>query len=500
MRRPAKPMIVLWKILAAAALCLALSTPAAAAWLRAESENFIVYGEMSEERLRRQVVELEDFSQMLRTLMRTEAPQSPSKLRVYLVRGARELNLVRRMPDGVGGVYISGPDGIAAVVDLNANRDNPAAILFHEYAHHFMMQYNGRVYPSWYVEGFAEYMMTARFTDRAIEFGHIDSGRAATLANAPRWLPMDQVLFGGERRSREEHGLFYAQSWVLTHYLLDDPARLERFRTYLAALARAEEPRAAFQASFAMTPNDLERQLRSYAFGGLTFRRLERSSAARPPQVAIAPLPASADRLVLLQAALQVGVRDEGETLAAIRQEAARPADPFAKRVLAQAEAMVGDGAVADRLIDELLAQNPDDAELMYFRGRRYLAASEGADGEARTAMLRQARTWFGRAHRTDGKHFQTLYRYVQSRAEEPGFVSEANLEILLLAQSLAPQVGEIRVAAARMLMLLNDFELAEAMLTPLAGSAHEGSQTAAARDLLVKARARSNQGIGFVF
>jgi hypothetical protein len=493
-------MKIIWKTLLAAALWLAAASPASAAWLRAESDNSIVYGEMSEERLRRQVVDLEDYAQMLRTLMRIESPPASGKLRVYLVRGGGELNLIRQRPAGVGGVYISGPDGIAAVVDVNANRDNPTAVLFHEYAHHFMMQYTGRVYPPWYIEGFAEYMMTARFTSRAIEFGHVDPGRAATLSDPGRWLPMENILFGGQRRTAEQHGLFYAQSWLLTHYLLDDAARLEQFRAYLAALARAEEPRAAFQASFGMTPDQLERQLKTYAFGRLTFRRLDRSSAARPPQVAVTRLPESADRLVLLQGALHVGVRDEGQALGAVRREAARHSDPFARRVLAQAEALHGDGAVADRLIDELLALSPRDSELMYFRGMRYLRASETADGDARTSLRLQARTWFSRAHRIDGRHFQTLFRYLESRSEEPGFVSAANLEVMLLAQSLAPQVGEIRMAAARMLMLLDDFELAERMLAPLAGSAHEGGQTAAARELLAKARARSKEGIGFIF
>jgi hypothetical protein len=460
--------------------------PAHAAWLRAESQNFIVYARDSEADLRETVAKLEDYEQLLRTLMRAQA-QPTNKLRIYLVRGSGELQTVRQLPREAGGVYISGADGIAAVADMRASADNPLAVLFHEYAHHFMMQHLGRVFPPWYIEGFAEYLATARFTDRAIEFGHTDPGRARTLADSARWLPLEQIISGEGRRPQTAH-FFYAQSWLLTHYLLSDPSRVQQLRAYVAALARAEPPGQAFETSFGMTPARMAPHLRRYAFGGLTFMRLPRSSTAAPPQIRIERLPPSADALLLLQAAMHVGLRDDGDRLARVRREAARFTDPFAKRVRAQAEALYGDGALADRLIDELLGVSPNDAELMYFRGMRFLAA------------FRQARTWVARAHRTDPKDYRAPYRYVQTFSVEPNLVSAQNVEVLLLAHSLAPQVAEIRFAAAQMLVALADYELAEGLLGPLVGTAHETSLTGRARALMDKVRARANDGVSVTF
>jgi hypothetical protein len=485
------------KIILALAACLTAAAPGQASWRRAESQNFIVYAEMPEARLREQVAVLEDYDGLLRSLTRTVAPPSPAKLRVYLVRGTGELQTVRPgLPRVAAGVYITNVDGIAAIADVRAETGgDPMAVLFHEYAHHFMMQHQGRVYPQWYIEGFAEFMMTARFTGRFVELGHINRVRSQALSNQDRWLPWERILFDGPG-SPATLGQFYAQSWLLTHYLLNEPGRLAGFRAYIAALARAEDPRRAFEASFGITPKELEPRLRKYAFGGLTFVRMPRSASATAQSVKLEELPPSANDLLLLQAAMQVGLRDNGASLARIRSAAPRHSDAFARRVLAQAEALYGDGATADRLIDQLLVASPGDADLLYFRGMRYLRAAGAVQGVARAQMQKQAQQWFARAHRADKSHFQTLYRNVEAQVGSPALVSENNAETLLLAHTIAPQVADIRLAAARMLLLLGDYELAETILRPLVGTAHEGSSTGLARELLAKARARTNAGV----
>jgi hypothetical protein len=368
------------------------------------------------------------------------------------------------------------------------------AVLLHEYAHHFMMQYHGRVYPPWYVEGFAEFMMTAWFNERAVEVGHLNSARAQTLANRDGWLPLEQILFERPRHPAAQ-GRYYAQSWLLTHYLLNDPERLRQFQSYLAALSRAEDPRRAFAASFGIEPAELQTRLKRYAFGGLTFLRMPRPSLSSPPAVTVEQLPPSADDLLLLQASLVVEPARNPEALSRIRRAAAKHSDPFAERVLAQAEALYGDPAIADRLMDRLLVSNPKDAELMYFRGMRYLRAAGAAPPPERAALRRQARSWFSRAHATDGTRFQTLYRYVETFDGEPGAATENNAEALLLAHKLAPQVPEVRLVAARVLIDLGDVELAEKLLLPMVGTAHEGPLTNTARELLAKVRSRAKDG-----
>ena len=496
-------MRLLRNFVVGAGLWLAAAAPAGAAWLRAESPHFIVYSEQNERRLREQMAVLEDYAALLRRIGTGRPEPSPNKLRVYLVRTHGELRQVRPVPDTIGGFYVAGPEGIGAFVNTNAGGDLVSAneVLFHEYAHHFMMQYYNSAYPAWYTEGFAEYVSTARFTDRHVEFGHISPIRASWLADRSAWLPMVDIVFGRENQSEIDRARFYAQSWLLTHYLHSNRERQEQFRSYLTALGRAEEPRQAFEASFGMRPDQLQREVANYGFrGGMHFLRIDRASIAQAPQITITPLPPSANDLMLQHATIEVGAHDPAALLARVRRHAARHNDPFARRVHAAAEAIYGDKAVAERLLGELLAESPNDAELLYYRGMRHLTAAEDLDAEARTAQFRLARNWFSRAHRANANHFQTLYRYAQSFTDEPEFVSENNLNILLLAHQLAPQVDEIRMNAAAMLLLRRDFELAEALLRPLTGTAHQGPLAAAARAMLEKARAQDAEGVAVSF
>jgi Flp pilus assembly protein TadD len=193
---------------------------------------------------------------------------------------------------------------------------------------------------------------------------------------------------------------------------------------------------------------------------------------------------------MLYDAALRVGIRDDDAVnyLARIRAAASRhPNDPFARRTLAHAELLHGDRSAALRQLEALQAASPNDAELMYLRGRLHLAAAEEDAGDE--AELQQAKRWFGQAHRADRNHFQTLYRFAMAQRQGSGSTSENTANVLLLAQQLAPQVVEIRMNAASLLLARNDLSGAEALLRPVMSDPHNRELAGAARRLLERAR-----------
>jgi hypothetical protein len=467
------------------------AAPAWAEWRRAESPNFIVYSEESEARVRERITLLEDFDWLLRSFTSVTTPPAANKLQVYLVGGSRELRVVRPMGNWVGGFYTASPHGVAAIV----NREADAAtneLLFHEYTHHFMMQYAPGAYPLWYVEGFAEYFSSAQLSERTISVGGVPLNRGYSLV-MESWLPIETVLFGTlAGLTNEQSAQFYAQGWLITHYFSSTPERQESLRRYLTAVNEGGSA-DALQSATGMTPRELVQELRRYVGRGrISYISVPRSSAQAAPPIAVTRLPRAADALLLHDAALRIGLSDgtADTVLRQIREAASRfGEDSFAQRVLARAEALYGDEAAADRLLDGLLAQSPNDAELMYLKGMRHLRAAEKA--EDWSAPAREARRWFARAHRADANHFQTLYRFSQSMEREPDYVSENTMNILLLAHQLAPQVAQIRVSAATMLMNRDMFEPAEVLLRPLAADPHDAELAQTARQLLERARAR---------
>jgi Flp pilus assembly protein TadD len=274
------------------------------------------------------------------------------------------------------------------------------------------------------------------------------------------------------------------------HYFYSNPERQAMLRRYLAA-ARRESPEAALLTATGFTPDRLGTELQNYIRRGrILVRRIAPAADAGPPAVTVTALSPGADAAIADAAALRIGVSEDAvpALLARLRAAATRfPNDPFVNRTLAHAEAVHGDGAAADRLLDPLLAAHPNDAELMYLRGRRYLTAAqqEGAPPEA----MRNARSWFSRAHRADGNHFQTLFRYIESMKDDPGYVSENSSNVLMLAHQLAPQVHDVTMNAAWMLLRRGNRAEAAALLEPLAADPHNQSLASAAAALLAEAR-----------
>jgi hypothetical protein len=482
------------KIACAALLAMLAALPARAEWLRAESPRFVVYSEDNADRLRERVAELEDFDALLRLLTGTPAAEAPSKLTVYLVRGYGQLRRIRpSLTSQVGGFYTAGLEGALAVSDtLDANRTpNATEILFHEYAHHFMQQYFPGVYPPWYTEGFAEYLMTVRFARGTIELGRSNAGRASFIGDHIRPLTLDRVLWGAPRDLMHGEVLqFYAQSWLFVHYMLRDRDRARLLNRYLVATSAGQDPREAFAEIFAVRPEQLQQQMLAYYRNGITFSRLPRPSASAPVPIAVDRMPAGSGDLVLLDAALRIG--DGGEALLQrARREAGARSDPFARRVLARAEAVYGEGAAAERLLTALLADAPDDSELLYLMGMRHLMAAR-TDQPRRAEHHRTAAEWFARAIAAAPNHYPSLYRRAESLSTAPGFPSEEALDLLLRAHRIAPQSAPVRLSAAGMLIARGRHAEAEAMLLPLASQPHLPSYAQAAQELLVKARART--------
>jgi hypothetical protein len=480
-------------ILAAIVALLIGASPASATWRRAESANFIVYSQSNEQTLRNRVALLEDYNAFLRLMTAVDDPPAPNKLPVYVVRSHAMLNMVRPVAEDVAGFYAPSGSGIAAFVDDGADGigEEGDMVLLHEIAHHFMLQYRPGAFPPWYVEGFAEYVMTAKFSKTSIEFGQPSHNRASWLAFS-EWLPLERILFSPVPTKAEDAARYYAESWLLVHYLFRDGERRAKLVAYLGAVGDGEAPRAAFKRIFAVEPKQLQGDLVRYGQREIDYSRLTRRSAAEAPPMQISVLPPSADDLLLAQAAMRIeaDASRAPALLAKIRAEAAKYDDPFARRVHAQAEALYGDGAVADRLLDTILAASPEDGEALYLKGMRLLVAARRNSADA-PALAKQAQAWFGKAHKADAKDYATLARYVEA-ALYSGPPSENVVEVLLLAHQLAPQVSEFTMNGTSMLLARGHYREAAILIAPLASDPHNAGLAAAARKMLDEARSKT--------
>ena len=200
------------------------------------------------------------------------------------------------MVAGIDRVYLAlraGPDQLA--VD---------SIAVHEYVH-LLVETNVPAAPLWLNEGLAEFFAAGRLDEPPVVFGLPHAGHLHIL-RTHEWLPLDALLAATRGstsvRERWTSATFYAQAWLLVHYLklADGGRHASQLTVFTARIAQGvPASRAAVEAFGDLT--QLTRRLRVYASG-------ERFFDARFPDVSD-DLPESivGARLAPWQAALALG-------------------------------------------------------------------------------------------------------------------------------------------------------------------------------------------------
>jgi hypothetical protein len=478
------------RFLAAVAALILLAAPglAQAKWLKAESPRFIVYGESGERSLREYAEKLETFDSILRYMHGMDiVGVPPRKLEIYLVAGNRELREVSPgLSETVAGFYAPGMGDVFAMAIRDSESDY---VLLHEYAHHFMLQYFPYGYPAWLVEGYAEYFMSSTIRGDKIEVGRPNDTRAYSLKQS-RWIPMAEVLGKtSDALKPSEVDNFYAQSWAITHYMMNDPARHKQLQAYMKAVGDGADPVKAMQDVTGMDLVTFEKKLRAYVGGRLTFQVLTRSGFTAP-QITVTALPDSADGLLLAYQRMKRGLSaEEGKAFvdSTIRPRAAKyPGDRLADLTLAYGEIWFGDAAAGEAILQRMLLADSKDADALRLLGISRVNQIEDDQDNAR-ALLVEAGRYLARSHAAQPGDYRTLYYYAITRQTERDYPSENTLSVLSTAYDLAPQVASVRMLFARALIDNEEWAEARVVLIPLANSPHGGEGAAAARRMLIE-------------
>lgn len=474
---------MLFRLLIALPMLLSAAS-AQARWKEATSNNFIVYGEMSSERLEKTVADLEKYHFMLRTVSGAKAPPSPIRIKIYLMQniGAVADSLPYDV-SGIAGYYTTTPRGPIAVSTRVATGGQfglgAQQVLFHELAHHFMNQYFPAAYPPWYSEGFADYYGTARILDRdVIEVGHPVENRYLSLSGND-WLPLDKVLTArsyGDVSGRLD--LLYAQGWLLVHYLANDKARSGQLRDYLTAINSGRSYEQAMESAFGPGAKALNEELQAYA------RRRKLMALALPfkpitvGDIAIAELSPARDALIEHEIALGSGVlkRTAAQFAASVRKVAARfPDDPYALRILTEAERSAGNSELAGKAVDRWLSLAPGDPLAMMHKGALQVEALRSA-GARDSAAWAKAREPIFEAHKAAPGNPEILIAYYDSFAAQ-GMLPPAGAQNGLVAAFEAlPQDSAIRYKLASDFEQRGLIEDAIAVITPAALELRSGA------------------------
>jgi tetratricopeptide (TPR) repeat protein len=468
------------------AACLGVSAGIAAApgeaagkWTQLQSENFLFIGDASEGQIRRVAERLEQFRDVLLTVLPRASAQSAVPTIVMVFDEERSISpvapLFRGRPVEVAGYFLAGAD--VNYITVNAeDLERAVPTIFHEYAHFLINENQGRV-PVWVNEGLAELYATFERMDddgRRVIIGrapghHLTLLKSSTLMTVKQLVAVDEkaaVYNEGSRR-----GVLYAQSWALVHYLnLGNPARAGQFRSYLSAMesgtAHEQAFAAAFGADVAALDSELAAYVRQFTFPAVRFEFPEKSAATSIPRGEVLEDDEAETYLADIQA--RIDRAEEARTrLAAIQKR--NPKSGRALMVLGaihMREKRVSD-AVAH--LEKAAALAPDDFMVQSAYGRSLAMQMSEAPASA-PKLLPQARQALERATTINPRSAPSAYLLGYAELAGGGEVAAA-VKALERALQLDPRLEDARLLLPQALVRQGEYEKATALLGPLIAS-----------------------------
>ena len=425
----------------------------AAQWVRVETPNFVVFGEVGEKRTREVAAEFERFREALGRVLAGAASRAPVPTTVIVFDSARSFEPYRPLYNGkpidVAG-YFSSDGDINRVALALEDRERGLRIIFHEYVHLVVSNVTDGV-PPWLNEGLAEYYSTFLVSDdgKTATMGTV-IGEHVAMLKEQQLLPLkdllavtrDSPLYNeGQRR-----GMFYAESWALVHYLLSaEPERAKQLADYTRATGAGVPAAAAWQQFFgAYDPvPDLRRYANQFTVHGFRYRFREGIETVKGDAVKLT----DAEIETTLGDEL-LGVRRTQDGVARLKKAMTmQPPSARAKALLGLNQVKEGEAAEGQKLLMESAADRTD------WLTQYYVAAGLGSlmreDGDSPATVeaanqaiaavlaarpdLPQALALQGRIAMATGKDFDAAARAVnRARTLAPGREDYAFLEAAL--------------------------------------------------------------------
>ncbi|HVF95540.1 MAG TPA: hypothetical protein VM900_14610, partial [Sphingomonas sp.] len=263
------------------AFALGSSSLAGAEWREARSSHFIVYADDSEAGIRNLATRLERFDAIVRRFHRfEEVPgQSSNPVTIYVLPSVPAVQKLLGRNDNVAGFYVPRASGSVAFTPRRGQGDGgdndlkPQIVLFHEYGHHLLLGNSTIAYPAWFTEGYAEFVSTTRLDKTSATVGVAAQHRAYGLFGTSG-ISIER-LFDPRRYklSEVERAGIYGRGWLLTHYLLFDAGRMDRFKRYIGLMNAGTPSIEAATKAFGdlkQLDRDLDRYLGGATIPGLT--------------------------------------------------------------------------------------------------------------------------------------------------------------------------------------------------------------------------------------
>lgn len=247
-------------------------------WVVTRTAHFNIYSCGTSVEVNKLAARLEQFCQTYAMLAGSQAVASPPT--IVMAFPSQEamtpfLPLYEGKPGNLAGFFTRGHDENLIVLALpdGSPRSQGMDVIYHEYTH-LLLRRNDRIWPLWLDEGMAEIYSTFTTEGYTAQIARPIEHHLRLLQQQPM-MPFHELFAvnhdSPQYNERERQGVFYAESWLLTHFLMvgDNSAFRSRFGMFTQLLQAGQLPEQAFTNAMGVPLSVMEAQLHAYLQQGV---------------------------------------------------------------------------------------------------------------------------------------------------------------------------------------------------------------------------------------
>lgn len=475
-------------------------------WIAISSTHFSLVTDAGEKKGREVAFRFEQMRAVFAQLLIKNRVNLSAPLEIYALKSAQEYQQIAPLSQGPASkpaFFLPGDDRNFIV--LNVAEDDPWRAVTHDFAR-WLLNFNYPPTQSWFDEGFAQYFCSLHLDNKQVLLGG-DPGPPSKsftdLLNQSSWIAVPE-LFATRLPASDAKGsdgsLFYAESWIVMHYLLDKN-KLPETGIYFELTENEHVPiDQAIQKAYGVSPAQFEEAVKDYllvlAAPSRAEGRPQQPGGAAPagPSHSIPTPIAFDDTSTVISPVLQsevasrlaeIRLRLPERRAQAIQELQGIVSQPqtdnvVARRALGWAALQKKDFAEAIAQLGKASELNPDDHWARYYLALiKYRAADEGVQHyHGLSNMMQDLRAvldWY--------PEFAEAYSMLAMARVEGGGINSAT-ESMRAALQLSPRNDAYVLNMARIYIAAKNWDAATALLNRLTSSTNAEVAAAARTNL----------------